>query len=290
MGGSAAGPPSREMLDGLGQNPYLCAKFQGMKYSTIYPVTSAQINAQYRLTVDGLLNFHENTIARYLTTFNLAAFDLHRQDKTWVISEINLSLPEPPTMWSEDVGMTVWISEMSSLRVWFDFMAKEVHSGKVTARGNSGWSLISMSERKLIPCGGLIPEGELVEELSFGPHRKRTPMRMSPDAIRTLEHTVNLIDSDFNGHMNNRRYVQMALTCFEPQFLSDYRPDNLNIRFLRESVVGEELVCGTHGTDDPSTFIGSITKGEGVEVSRICSHWIRKEFVPDIAEVNLVRN
>lgn len=111
-----------------------------MKFSTTYQITAAQITAQYRLTIDGLLTFHENTIARYLTTLGLAAFDVQKKDMTWV-------------------------SEMGALRVWFDFEAREVHSGKVTARGNSCWSMISMSERKLLSCEGLIPESELVKEL-----------------------------------------------------------------------------------------------------------------------------
>ncbi len=42
-----------------------------MKYSTRYPITAAQINAQYRLTIDGMLTFHENTVARYFTTLGL---------------------------------------------------------------------------------------------------------------------------------------------------------------------------------------------------------------------------
>ena len=54
-----------------------------MKYTTIYPITAAQITAQYRLTIDGLLTFHESTIARYLTTLNLAAFDVQKEDRTW---------------------------------------------------------------------------------------------------------------------------------------------------------------------------------------------------------------
>lgn len=87
-----------------------------MKYSTTYQITAAQITAQYRLTIDGLLTFHENTIARYLTTLGLAAFDVQKKDMTWVITEIYLSLPEPPTMWSENVEMTVWVSEMGTLR------------------------------------------------------------------------------------------------------------------------------------------------------------------------------
>lgn len=78
-------------------------------------------------------------------------------------------------IWTEDVTFTVWISEMSSLRVWFDFVGVEAHTGVVAARGNSCWSLISMSGRKPVTCDGLIPEQEVVDELVIGPHRRRKP-------------------------------------------------------------------------------------------------------------------
>ena len=260
-----------------------------MKYSTTYQITAAQITALYRLTIDGLLTFHENTIARYLTTLGLAAFDVQKKDMTWVITEINLSLPEPPTMWSEDVEMTVWVSEMGPMRVWFDFEAREVHTGKVTAQGNSCWSMISLSERELIPGGGLIPEGELVKELAAGPHRKRLILKLSENPTDTLGHRINLIDLDFNGHTNNRRYVQLALVCFKPDFLDRYRPDSLGIRFLHESRMGDEIVNETYSTDAPDTFVGRVVNGSGEELCRVTSHWIRKEPLPDIAEANLVR-
>lgn len=261
-----------------------------MKYSTTYPITASQINDAYRLTVDGLLTFHENTVARYFTTLGLAAFDMQKQDKTWVISEINLELPEPPSMWTEDITVTVWVSELSPLRVWIDFLAEEVHTGKVTARGNSCWSLISMSERKLVSCEGLMPASELVPEFAAGPHRKRTVMRFAGEPADTLGHTVNLIDLDFNGHTNNRRYVQMALVCFGPEFLAAHRPDFLNIRFLKESRMGDDIVNETHPTDDPDTFVGRILSGRGDEICRVSSHWRTKEPLPDIADTNYIRN
>ena len=261
-----------------------------MKYSTIYQITAAQIDAQYRLNVDGLLTFHENTIARYLTTLGLAAFDVQKEDKTWVISEINLEMPEPPVMWSEDVELTVWVSELSALRVWFDFTAREVHSGKITARGNSCWSLISMSERKLVPCEGVIPSSELVSELAAGPHRKRAIMKFHPDVSSSILHTINLIDLDFNGHTNNRRYIDMALVGFEAGFLDSHRPDSLNIRFVKESRLGDDVVMETHDTDDPSTFVGQVKNGTGEELCRVSSHWISREPLSDISEFNYVRN
>ncbi len=50
-----------------------------MKYSRRYQITAAQIDSQYRLTIDGLLTFHENTVARYFTTLAL----LHSTCRKW---------------------------------------------------------------------------------------------------------------------------------------------------------------------------------------------------------------
>lgn len=261
-----------------------------MKYSTIYPITAANINADYRLTVDALLNFHESTVARYFTTLGVAAFDVQKEDRTWVISEINLDLPAPPVMWSEDVEITLWVSELSPLRVWIDFMAREVHSGVVAARGNSCWSLISMSERKLVSCEGYIPASEVVDELAAGPHRKRLPLKLQDEPSSILGHTINLIDLDFNGHTNNRRYVSMALICFDGEFLSAHRPDSLNIKFIKESRMGDEIANYTYDTDHPATFAGKIMNGHGEELCRVVSHWRDKEPLEDISRVNLIRN
>ena len=145
-------------------------------------------------------------------------------------------------------------------------------------------------EIELLSCEGLIPECELVKELSAGPHKKRTVLKLSENPTDTLGHSINLIDLDFNGHTNNRRYVQMALVCFHQEFLDLYRPDSLNIRFLRESRMGDEIVNETYSTDIPDTYVGRVVSGRGEDLCRVTSHWTRKEPVPDIAEVNLVRN
>ncbi|MBR6416096.1 MAG: hypothetical protein IKS22_08335 [Bacteroidales bacterium] len=262
-----------------------------MKYSAQYPITASNIDREYRLSVDGLLTFHENTVARYMTLLGLAAFDLQKTDRTWVISEINLLLPEPPSIWSEDIRITLWISEMSSLRAWFDFIAEEVHTGKEVAKGNSCWSLISMSERKLLPCSGLIPEDRVIPEFAAGPHRKR-PLPFEEDGRREgILHKVNRLDLDFNGHMNNRRYIPMVVLSLGEEYLSGRRPDSLNIRFLREARLGDSLSTYIFPTSEEDTFVGKILSDEGgEEVCRITLHWREREETEDIASTNYVRN
>lgn len=248
------------------------------------------MDGNYRLTIDGILSFHENTVARYLTSLGLAAFDMQKQDKTWIISEINLDLPGEPAIWTEDIILTVWISEMSSLRIWFEFTAIESHTGRMAARGNSCWSLMSMSERKPVSCDGLIPLDELVSEMLLGPHRRRKQLNRADEPCDTLGHTINQIDLDFNGHTNNRRYIQMALICLKPDFIEKHRPDTLSIRFIHESRMGDTIKSHTFPTEEPSTFLCITTNGLGQELCRVTSHWKEKEPLSDISEFNYIRN
>lgn len=248
------------------------------------------MDGNYRLTIDGILSFHENTVARYLTSLGLAAFDMQKQDKTWIISEINLDLPGEPAIWTEDIILTVWISEMSSLRIWFEFTAVESHTGRMAARGNSCWSLISMSERKPVSCDGLIPLDELVPEMLLGPHRRRKQLNRADEPCDTIGHTINQIDLDFNGHTNNRRYIQMALICLKPDFIEKHRPDSLSIRFIHESRMGDTIKSHTFPTEEPSTFLCITTNGLGQELCRVTSHWKEKEPLSDISEFNYIRN
>ncbi len=82
----------------------------------------------------------------------------------------------------------------------------------------------------------------------------------------------------------------MALISFASEFLQENRPDFLNIRFIRESRICDLLTGFTHPTDDPQAFVDLILNGSDEEICRISSHWRPKEPLPEIAEVNLVRN
>ena len=108
-----------------------------MKFKSEYPVTCAEMDARYWLTVDGVMTFHEDAVAKYLTTLNLAAFDLQKDGNTWIITEINMDLKETPALWAQKVEVTVWPSEVSALRVWFELLVNYFLRGEKTGARRS---------------------------------------------------------------------------------------------------------------------------------------------------------
>ena len=95
----------------------------------------------------------------------------------------------------------------------------------------------------------------------------------------------------------------MALSCFDKEFLTGNRPDSLNIRFVKESRLGDALTVASYPLEDgetneenlqksagQATFLGQVTNAAGDEICRVCSHWTPKEPAHDMVVNNPVRN
>ena len=58
------------------------------KYSQIYYVTNECMDVNYKLTPTGVVVFFQDCFAQFLTTKNLAAFDVIKDNIYWVVSNL----------------------------------------------------------------------------------------------------------------------------------------------------------------------------------------------------------
>ena len=60
-----------------------------------YRITCNDMDSEYRLNSQAILNLSQDTIAAFLTTRHLAAFDLQKEGFTWVLSEYTIDVAGP---------------------------------------------------------------------------------------------------------------------------------------------------------------------------------------------------
>ena len=71
------------------------------KYRHTYTVTASDITPQYRLTPNAMLMYFQDSFARLMTIHNVAAFDIVKQRRMWVITEVRIDIQPTVTYWSE---------------------------------------------------------------------------------------------------------------------------------------------------------------------------------------------
>ena len=106
------------------------------------------------------------------------------------------------------------------------------------------------------------------------------------EKIREIKHTINLSDLDFNNHVNNKSYINLAEMTSTNEFRSKHKLKSLNIRFNRETFLGDTLICATYKTDKENQYIHIIEK-EGASACDISTAWEEKTPRESIVDYNL---
>jgi acyl-CoA thioesterase FadM len=93
------------------------------QYTHRYSLTAADMDTRYRMTPNAVLLYYQDCWARYMACLHLAAFDIVKQNRIWVITEFNAWFEEQTAFWSDDIDVSVWNSEVSALRLYAEFRA-----------------------------------------------------------------------------------------------------------------------------------------------------------------------
>lgn len=253
------------------------------KYSHTYTATAKDITPSYTLTPDALLMYFQDCFARLMTIHHLAAFDIVKQRRMWVITEVLIDISPAVTFWSEDFTVELWVSELTSLRIYCDFRIVGKNGEQLIATGTSQWNILNLDTKRLETTDFLASRLTVVPELMVDNHKKvRFPKSQSCDM--ELEHRATRLDLDFNRHVSNRSYVSIALLTMPAEVAATHALSSLTVHWLRETYLDELITCRMARTGDGG-FLHTLTNGEGVTVCELMSRWQPQPHVADVSEV-----
>jgi acyl-ACP thioesterase len=114
-------------------------------------------------------------------------------------------------------------------------------NGDVIIRSISAWVIIDLEERKLKrtdTIGLTYPEDidERAIDAKLGGLRKNGPLET------VYKRMIGYSDVDFNGHLNNSKYVDFLMDCFPVKDHMENRVKSLEVNFVNEVLPGETIV------------------------------------------------
>ena len=255
------------------------------KYRHTYTSTASDITPLYKLTPNALLMYFQDCFARLMTIHSLAAFDIVKQRRMWVITEVQINIQPTVTYWSEDFTVEIWVSELTSLRIYCDFRIVRKDNEQLIAAGTSQWNILNLDTKRLEATDFLADKLTVVPELMTASHKKvRFPKPQSFDM--QMDHRATRLDLDFNFHVSNRSYVSIALLTMPDEVLSSQSLSSLTVHWLHETYLDDTLSCRMSRIDDGS-YLHTLTNAEGVVVCELMSKW---QALPETADVSEVLN
>ena len=253
------------------------------KYSQNYIITNDCMDMNYRIKPISVIMYFQDCFARYLTTKNLAAFHIIRDNLYWVVTDLNIVFSDDLPFWSEKINVKIWLSEITKLKIYSDF--KLSYDGKVFAKGNSCWYILNSDTKRPVATDFVKDKVDLTGEFAIGEHKKFN-IENPDEKINEITHTINISDIDFNKHVNNKSYINLAESTFGDEYKKTHHIKNIQVKFIKESFLKDNLNCVLYKTTTPDLFVNKITKN-GEEIFYMVTTWTKNLSEKSINDIEL---
>ena len=238
---------------------------------------------EYTIRPISVIMYLQDAFARFCATKKMAAYDLFEPNQYWIVTEFNIDFVDNLPYWSEEIEVNIWISEISKIKIYTDYEIKYLN--KTFAKGNALWFIIDKTSKRPVKTDTVSERFKVINNLALGEHKKFI-LPETQEKIREIKHTNNLSDLDFNNHVNNKSYINLAEMTSTDEFKSKYSLSRLNIRFNRETFLGDTLTCSTYKSVKENQYTHIIEK-DGMSVCDISTTWKEKTPYTSIVDYNL---
>ncbi len=213
-------------------------------YQEEMEVKFCQCDASHRLKLSELF--------RILTDIADTAFAFRGMDHqflmenrmVFLITRFSVQVSRIPVQ-TEQIRVATWEQQIERAQFIRNFCVWDTQ-GNVLIEVSSGWILVDPVDRSILRpdqfeerfSGSLRP---MPEEKSGAPDFVRLRLRESDEGVlRGEDRKIVYSDIDGNGHVDNARYIDMAMDIL-PERLSSLPPEYVQVAFNREAMLGESL-------------------------------------------------
>ncbi|MDR1575189.1 MAG: acyl-ACP thioesterase [Treponema sp.] len=196
------------------------------------------IDRSDRLTLDAVFQLFQEVAISHADNLGVGREDMARSRQVWILSRMSALIDRRP-QYGETLTVRTWPRGGERLFALRDYDIRDASDAPVV-RARSGWLIIDMDKRR-----PLRPQS-VMETLPQNGGRDALPsgaagLEERPGLQKTAARKAAYTDIDYNGHVNNVRYIQWIEDALDPALLEQAGRMRLDINYLNETFPGEMI-------------------------------------------------
>jgi medium-chain acyl-[acyl-carrier-protein] hydrolase len=156
----------------------------------------------------------------------------------WVLNRAVVEIIRHP-MFKEEITIETWPEQPDKVLFNRNFLVYD-KEGNIIIKAFSQWVVIDCMTRRL-------RRSSIIEE-EFPKVDRERPVTSISDKIKPVgrlnlsyKKTVGYSDIDINEHLNNARYIDYIMDCFDMDFHKKYSVSSIQIDYMHEALPGEVI-------------------------------------------------
>jgi acyl-ACP thioesterase len=237
-------------------------------YAEQLSVRFADIDQSDTLTIASTFALFQEAANTHAELLGVGRDMMQKTGQVWILSRLSVFMERRPR-YREQITVRSWPRGSNKLFAVRDYDIRAAgQSGAEPAmvRGRSAWLIVDLEKHRPLRPQALmekLPSNEGMDALP-GPNPGNDPPPslaprfgkdaagdLSPPVLRSAAYS----DIDYNGHVNNARYIQWIQDLLDPAILAGAKQIRLDINYLSEVRYGETIGLYTAAIDSSCTGI-----------------------------------
>lgn len=209
-------------------------------YSKKYHIDLSDVDFMKKLKLSTLFIYFQDIASLAAEELGLGIETLEKEHGlAWVLMKIRVDIIRNPSL-DEEITMETWPQKPKKLEFERDYLVRD-KQGKTIIRAVSSWVIMDLKERKLKRSSAApIQYSSVKEERAIDCKLGKIKGFNQLDAV--YNKVIGYSDVDFNGHLNNSRYVDYMMDCFSMEEHRNNEVKSVEVHFSNEVLPGETIL------------------------------------------------
>jgi acyl-ACP thioesterase len=204
----------------------------------------ADVDQSDTLTMASTFDLFQEAAINHAEILGVGREAMKQSGQVWILSRISVFMERRP-QFGEKVTIRTWPRGANKLFAIRDY---DIRRSGADVRGRSGWLVVDLEKRRpLRPQTAMenLPANEGENALPGANLQGNDPppslavREFAPE--QSVLRRVCYSDIDYNGHVNNTRYIQWIQDLIDPEILETAKQMRLDINYLSEARYGETI-------------------------------------------------
>lgn len=237
-----------------------------------FKINSYQVDFQENIKPTNLMQLFQEAAGNHAHHLGAGYANLAKEKLFWALSRIRVEIGRLPK-WGDEIHIETWPCSLVGpfFRRDFNFYNSDK---EVICRGVSGWLLLSaetMRPQRSDRLSAGLPFNEGKYALPLFPERLSGTADTPVFSKKILYNEI-----DVNYHVNNTRYLDWVMDCFDGDFYRNHHLRGFSLEFLGEMHWGDEVELRS-GREGSSSHIQALNLKTGKTAFKADVDWLRAD-------------
>lgn len=222
-------------------------------YKQAYHIMAGDVDFTKRLKPSSAFNYFQEIAGLHADNLGIGFNTIEKNfSVAWVLIKMKVEFIRYP-VWEEDVTIETWPQIPKKYEFYRDYIVKD-NSGNVIIKAISTWVILDVNTRAIIKSDRIATEYPPINEKRALDYNLGK-IRPTGEKILVYKKLIGCSDIDMNGHINNSKYIDYIIDCFNLEMLSKYRAKSIHINYQNEACPGDMITLYKYVNNYESTGI-----------------------------------